>query len=41
MHPCIESHGIVLTNTIEQHHMDYFLGENMVIWFSLIFLEDV
>lgn len=41
MHPCIESHGIVLTNTIEQHQMDYFLGETMVLWFSLIFMEEV
>ncbi len=39
MHPCIESHGIVLTNTIEQNQMDYFLGENMILWFSLIFME--
>lgn len=41
MHPCIESHGIVLTNTIEQQNMDYFLGENMILWFSMIFLRDV
>lgn len=41
MHPCIESHGIVVTNILEQHQMDYFMGENMVLWFSIIFMEGV
>ncbi len=41
MHPCIESHGIVMTNTIEKNSMDYFLGENLVLWFSMIFLDQV
>lgn len=40
MHPCIESHGILLTKNIEENHMDYFMGEQMVLWFSLIFLEE-
>lgn len=39
MHPCIESHGILLTKSIEENQMDYYLGEQMVLWFSLIFLE--
>lgn len=41
MHPCIESHGIIITNTLEHYQMDYFLGENMVLWFSIIFIEGV
>ena len=40
MLPCIESHGIVVINLLEKHQMDYFLGENMVLWFSIIFLEE-
>lgn len=39
MHPCIESHGIVVTNILEKYQMDYFMGENMVLWFSIIFLD--
>ena len=40
MHPCIESHGILLTKNIEDNHMDYYMGEQMVLWFSLIFLRE-
>ena len=40
MHPCIESHGILLTKNIEENHMDYYMGEQMVLWFSLIFLRE-
>lgn len=40
MYPCIESHGILLTKSIEENHMDYFMGEQMVLWFSLIFLKE-
>lgn len=39
MHPCIESHGILLTKNIEENNMDYYMGEQMVLWFSLIFLK--
>lgn len=41
MHPCIESHGILLTKNIEENDMDYYLGEQMVLWFSMIFLSEV
>ena len=27
MHPCIESHGILLTKNIEDNNMDYYMGE--------------
>lgn len=39
--PCIESHGIVVMNAIEKSSMDFYLGENTVLWFTLIFLKDV
>lgn len=39
--PCIESHGIVLMNAIEKYHMDFYLGEQTVLWFTMIFLKNV
>ncbi|MDD7739084.1 MAG: DUF2284 domain-containing protein [Fusicatenibacter sp.] len=40
MHPCIESHGIVVPNLIEKYMMDYYLGEQYIVWFSLIFFKE-
>lgn len=40
MHPCIESYGIVVPNLIEQNMMDYYLGERLVLWFSLILFKE-
>ncbi len=37
MHPCIESHGIVVSNLAEKFNMDYYLGEHLLLWFSMIF----
>ena len=37
MHPCIESHGIVLTDTAEACGVPFQYGDNVVTWFSLIF----
>ena len=34
------SHGIVVANLIEKNMMDYYLGEHMVIWFSMIFYKE-
>lgn len=39
MHPCIESHGIVVANLVEKCHMDYYMGEHLLLWFSLIFFN--
>ncbi len=36
MHPCLESHGIVVTEIVEEHQMTYSLGGNDILWFSLI-----
>lgn len=38
MFPCVESHGIVVTDLAERYGMECF-GGNMVVWFSL-FLYD-
>ncbi len=36
MHPCLESHGVVASELVEQHEMEYNLGGNTILWFSLI-----
>ncbi len=36
MFPCVESHGILVTDIAEKHGMEFFNG-NLVTWFSLIF----
>ena len=40
MIPCIESHGIVLLNTMEKLQMDYLMEEGTKIWFGIIFLDE-
>lgn len=41
MFPCIESHGIIVANLVEKFAMDYFLGEQYIVWFSLIFFRNI
>ena len=36
MYPCVESHGILVTDIAERYGMDFNQG-NIVTWFSLIF----
>ncbi len=36
MYPCVESHGIVVTDIAEKYGID-FLSGNLVVWFSLLF----
>lgn len=36
MYPCIESHGILITETAERLGIDFQAGNNIVTWFSLI-----
>ena len=36
MYPCVESHGIVVTDIAERYGID-FLSGNAVVWFSLLF----
>ena len=40
MHPCIESHGIVVADLVEKCEMDYYLGERVLLWFSLLFYRE-
>ncbi|HJB15778.1 MAG TPA: DUF2284 domain-containing protein [Candidatus Blautia excrementipullorum] len=36
MHPCLESHGIVASEIVEEKKMEYNLGGNTILWFSMI-----
>lgn len=36
MHPCLESHGILANEIVENEQMEYNLGGNTILWFSLI-----
>ena len=40
MYPCVESHGILVTELAEQHGIDFLAGGNIVTWFSLIFYRE-
>ena len=37
MFPCVESHGIVVTDLAERTGIDFYAEGNLVTWFSLIF----
>lgn len=39
MHPCIESHGIVVTDLAEKFQMEYTLSMQEILWFGIIFLD--
>lgn len=36
MHPCLESHGVVANELVEQEQMEYNLGGNTILWFSMV-----
>ena len=36
MFPCVESHGILVTDLAEKHGIDFMAEGNLVTWFSLI-----
>ena len=40
MHPCVESHGIVLTHTLENLGLDFQYGGNIITWYSLLFYNE-
>lgn len=40
MHPCVESHGIVLTKTLEEFGLDFQYGGDIVTWYSLLLFHD-
>ena len=39
MFPCVESHGIIVTDIAEKHGIEFMNG-NLVTWFSLIFYRE-
>lgn len=39
MHPCIESYGVIISPTLEELGMDYNIGEQTVLWFSILFFS--
>lgn len=36
MHPCLESHGVVVSDIVEREQMEYNLGANTILWFSMV-----
>lgn len=36
MHPCLESHSVMVAEIVEQEQMEYDLGGNTILWFSMI-----
>ena len=40
MHPCVESHGIVLTTTLDSLGLEFQYGGNIVTWYSLLFFNE-
>lgn len=40
MHPCLESHGVVVSQIVEDQGMTYSLGGNTVLWFSMVLLRE-
>ena len=36
MHPCLESHGVVAAEIVEEQQMEYNLGGNTILWFSMV-----
>lgn len=39
MFPCVESHGILITETAERYGIEFQAGGNIVTWFSLILYQ--
>ena len=39
MFPCVESHGIIVTDIAEKHGIEFMNG-NLVTWFSMIFYKE-
>ena len=40
MHPCIESHGIVFTDTLEALGLEFQYGDNIITWYSLLLFSE-
>ncbi|MDO4337614.1 MAG: DUF2284 domain-containing protein [Eubacteriales bacterium] len=40
MHPCLESHGVVVSQIVEEQNMEYNLGGNTILWFSMVLFRE-
>ena len=40
MHPCLESYGVVVQDIVERKQMEYNLGGNSILWFSMILFRE-
>ena len=40
MYPCVESHGILITETAEKYGIEFQCGGNIVTWFSLLLYRE-
>ena len=40
MHPCLESHGVVAAELVEKYHMEYNIGGNTILWFSMVLFRE-
>ena len=40
MYPCIESHGILISDLCTQCEMDHYMGEQLALFFSMIYFKD-
>ena len=38
MHPCVESHGILVCELAEKFHMEFTLSPNEILWFGILFI---
>ena len=41
MFPCVESHGILVTDLAEKHGIEFLAQGNIVTWFSLILYKEI
>lgn len=39
MHPCVESHGIVLTSVLDELGLEFQYGSNIITWYSMLFFR--
>ncbi len=39
MYPCVESHGITISDFAEEYNMDYYLGSRLCLMFSFIYFK--
>lgn len=39
MHPCVESHGIIVCELAEKYGLEFTLSANQILWFGIIFIR--